>query len=95
MNDENKKLPFGNSINEHDPASTRVLFVNPNGLDLYKDSHRLTELLIKSKPNKMNILLLAERNTHWKNKRASDLFRNIIAKYWKEAVNLTSETTLN
>ena len=43
----------------------------------------------------MNILLLAERNTHWKNKRASDLFRNIIAKYWKEAVNLTSETTLN
>lgn len=41
MNDENKNLPFGNNINEHDAASTRILFVNPNGLYFYTYAHRL------------------------------------------------------
>ena len=69
MNDDNKNSSFGNNINEHNPASTRVLFVNPNGLDLSTDTHHLTELLINIKPNIIYILLLAETNTYWKNKR--------------------------
>lgn len=57
-------LPFGNNMNEHDSASIRILFVNPNGLDLCTDTHCLNKLLENSTLNKINILLLVEKNTH-------------------------------
>ena len=38
--------------------------------------------------------MLAETNTHWKNKRATDKFRNTISKEWKGASVTTSETNL-
>ena len=63
MNDENKNLPFGNNINEHDAASTRIIFVDPNGLDICTDANYLMELLDNRKHNNTNIILLAEINT--------------------------------
>ena len=49
MNDENENPPFGTNITEHNASSTRILFVNPNGLDHCIDTHRLIELLDNSK----------------------------------------------
>ena len=74
MNDANKNLPFGNNISESDSASTRILFINPNRLDLFTDAHRLNELLENNTLNKTNILLLAETNTHWKKKEQLNYF---------------------
>ena len=73
MHDENENMTFRKNITEHDAALTRILFVNPNGLNLCTYVHRLVELLDNSKPNSITILLLAEMNTHWKNKRSNDL----------------------
>ena len=38
--------------------------------------------------------MLAETNTHWKNKGAKDKFRNTIAKQWTEVSVTTSKTNL-
>lgn len=95
MNDENDNLTFGNNINDHDKSSARILFVNQNGVYLCIDDHRLIELLNNSKQKNINILLLTETNTHWKNKRSTDSFRKTITQYWKGAAVTTSEMKLN
>ena len=95
MHNANKNLLFGNNISERDSASTRILFINPNRLDLFTDAHRLNELLENNTLNKTNILLLAETNTHWKEKRATELFRSTIAKHWKGVAVSPSKIRLN
>ena len=80
--DEDNNLPFEDIPGAKNPNETRLLFINTNGLDLGTDSHSLNELCSNSKSQQYNILMLAETNTHWKNKRAKDKFRNKIAKQW-------------
>ena len=91
---EDKNLPFGNIPSRKSPKVTRLLFINTNGLDLGTDAHSLNELCSNGKSQEFNILLLAETNTHWKNKHAKDKFRNIIAQQWKRASVTTAETYL-
>ena len=45
---KNENPLFRNNTTEHDAASTRIIFVNPNGLDLCTYAHRLIELLDNS-----------------------------------------------
>ena len=92
--DKDLNLSFGDIPSKKNPNITRILFINTNGLDLGTDSHSLNELCSNSKSQQYNILLLAETNTHWKNKRATDKFRNTIAKQWKGASVTTSEIDL-
>ena len=87
--DEDRDIPSVKNPNE-----TRLLFINTNGLDLGTDAHYLNELYSNSKSQQYNILLLAETNTHWKNKRSKDKFRNTIAKQWTRASVTTAETNI-
>ena len=95
IDDGNENLRFENSITVHDVESTRITFVNSNGLDICTDVHRLIELLDNNKPNNINIQLLAETNINWKNKRASNLLHKNIPQYWKRVVVTLSETNFN
>ena len=92
--DEDPNLPFGDIPNKKKPNITRILFINTNGLDLGTDAHSLNELCSNGKYQQYNILMLAETNTHWKNKRATYKFRNTISKEWKGVSVTTSETNL-
>ena len=91
---EDKNLTFGNIPSRKCPKVTILLFINTNGIDLGTDAHSLNELFSDGKSQEFNILLLAETNTHWKNKHAKDKFRNIIAQQWKGASVTTAETYL-
>ena len=95
MIQDDDNLPFENIINNHDEFSTRIIFTNTNGLNVYTDYHSLREVLINSKLHCTSVFLLAETNTYWKNKRNYDNFGRIISQYWKGAAVTTSETNLN
>ena len=58
-------------------------------------THSLSEILINSKLNKTNIILIAETNTNWKIKRAHASFRKIIAKDKKGTSVTTSDTNIS
>ena len=92
--DEDKNLSFSDVPSTKNPKATRILLNNTNGLALGTYTHSLNELCSNSKSQQYNILMLAETNTHWKNKHAKDKFCNIIAKEWKEASVTTAETNL-
>ena len=82
------------TVQVKNPNITRILFSNTNGLNLGTDSHSLNELCSNSNSQQYNILLLVETNSYWKNKRATDKFRNTIEKQWKGASVTTSETNI-
>ena len=92
-NDDN--LPFGININDKDKSSTRIIFAHTNGLNAGTDAHSLYEIVISSQIYNASVLLLAETNTHWKNKRAYDNLRKTIVQYWKGISIITSETNLS
>ena len=70
MKQDDDNLSFGNNIYHHNVSSSRIIFTNANELNVDSDTHFLREILINSKLNKINILLLAKTNTHWKKRRA-------------------------
>lgn len=87
MKQDDDNLSFGNNIYHHNVSSSRIIFTNANELNVDSDTHFLREILINSKLNKINILLLAKTNTHWKKRRAHQ--------YWKEKAVTISETKLS
>ena len=81
-------------MNDKSSQETRTIFINTNGLNIGTDLHSINKMFTNSKSQQFNILMLAETNTHWRNKRAKDRFRNTIAKEWSGTSTITSETNL-
>ena len=93
--DEDPNLPFGDIPSKNNPNIIRILFINTNGLDLGIDSHSFNELCSNGKSQQYTILLLAETNSRWTNKRATDKFGNIITKQWKDESVTKLETNFS
>ena len=86
---------FGDSINDHDASSTRIIFPRTNnGQSIDTNAHFLREIIINNKFNKTKSSFLLKQ-TPWKNKRVHDTFRKTIAQYWKDVAVTTSETNLS